>query len=188
MEVFKELFIVFMTVHTATQETPLEPKPGQDQTLLVNSTTRWMATLHPTVEGQRDYGYCVKSCSPMLLEIQWPRLNQQSQDILPPGRHAVDGMCEERSRGGLHPCAHPPSMDNPVLAPHVQQVERGWTPHQAGDMTRLPNAPPWERLGSGLTRGASCIVLLMPGPHPPHLPGCHRALSGERRMRRRLRE
>src|SRR5262245_37780320 len=28
----------------------------------------------------------------------------------------------------------------------------------------------------------------MPGPHPTHLPGCHRSLSGERRMTRRLRE
>jgi len=47
--------------------------------LLVNSKTLWIVTLHPTVEGQRDWGCCVKQCSPMLLEIQWPRLNQQSQ-------------------------------------------------------------------------------------------------------------
>ena len=47
-------------------------------TLLVNSKTLWMATLHPTVEGQRDRGCYVKQCSPMLLEIQWFRLNQQS--------------------------------------------------------------------------------------------------------------
>ena len=26
-------------------------------TLLVNSKTPWMATLHPTVEGQRDRGF-----------------------------------------------------------------------------------------------------------------------------------
>src|SRR5262245_47958750 len=39
-------------------------------TLLVNSKTLWMATLHPTVEGQRDRGCCVKQCSPMLLEMQ----------------------------------------------------------------------------------------------------------------------
>src|SRR5215510_2986080 len=110
-----------MTVHTATQETPLEPKPGHD--------------------------------------------------ILPPGRHAVDGRCEERSRGGLHPCEQPPSMDNPVIAPRVQQAELGWTPHQAGDMTRLPFAPPWERVGSGLERRASWIVLMMPGPQtgPRHI-------------------
>ena len=47
-------------------------------TLLVNSKTPWMATLHPTVEGSRDHGCYVKQCSPMLLEMQWPRLNQQS--------------------------------------------------------------------------------------------------------------
>ena len=47
-------------------------------TLLVNSKTSWMATLHPTVEGQRDRGSYVKLGSPMLLEIQWFRLNQQS--------------------------------------------------------------------------------------------------------------
>ena len=51
-------------------------------TLLVNSKTPWIATLHPTVEGQRDRGCCVKQCSPMLLEIQWLRLNQQSQRIV----------------------------------------------------------------------------------------------------------
>jgi hypothetical protein len=48
-------------------------------TLLVNSKTLRMATLHPTVEGQRDHHCCVKQDSPMLSEIQWPRLNQQSQ-------------------------------------------------------------------------------------------------------------
>jgi hypothetical protein len=48
-------------------------------TLLVNSKTPWMATLHPTVESQRDRGYYVKQYSSMLLEIQWPRLNQQSR-------------------------------------------------------------------------------------------------------------
>src|SRR4051812_11749198 len=31
-------------------------------TLLVNSKTPWMATLHPTVEGQRDRGCCVTPC------------------------------------------------------------------------------------------------------------------------------
>jgi hypothetical protein len=51
-------------------------------TLLVNSKTPWMATLHPTVEGQRDRGCCVKQYSPMLLEIQWPGLNQQSHHFL----------------------------------------------------------------------------------------------------------
>jgi len=51
-------------------------------TLLVNSKTPWMATLHPTVEGQRDRGCCVTPCSPMLLEIQRPRLNQQSHGFL----------------------------------------------------------------------------------------------------------
>jgi multicomponent Na+:H+ antiporter subunit A len=30
------------------------------ETLLVNSKTPWMATLHSTVEGQRDRGCCVK--------------------------------------------------------------------------------------------------------------------------------
>src|SRR6266446_1384323 len=34
-------------------------------TLLVNSKTPWIATLHPTVEGQRDRGCCVKQCSPI---------------------------------------------------------------------------------------------------------------------------
>ena len=46
---------------------------------MVNAKTPWMATLHPTVEGQRDRGCCVKQYSPMLLEIQWPGLNQQSR-------------------------------------------------------------------------------------------------------------
>jgi len=32
-------------------------------TLLVNSKTLWMATLHPTVEGQRDRGCRVQQCS-----------------------------------------------------------------------------------------------------------------------------
>ena len=62
--------------------------------LLVNSKTLWMATLHPTVERQRDCGCCVKQCSPMLLEIQWPGLNQQSQDM----RYAsaeIKGSCFE---------------------------------------------------------------------------------------------
>jgi hypothetical protein len=60
--------------------TPVQTVPSL--TLLVNSKTLCMATLHPTVEGQRDRGCCVKQCSPMLLEIQWPRLNQQSHHFL----------------------------------------------------------------------------------------------------------
>jgi hypothetical protein len=52
------------------------------QTLLVNSKTLWMATLHPIVEGQKSYGCCGKQCSPRLLKMPWPRLNQQSQGIL----------------------------------------------------------------------------------------------------------
>jgi hypothetical protein len=55
---------------------------ASEQTLLVNSKTPWMATLHRTVEGQRDRGCWVKQCSPMFLEMRWPRLNQQSQNIV----------------------------------------------------------------------------------------------------------
>jgi hypothetical protein len=40
-------------------------------TLLVNSKTPWMVTLHPTVKGQKACGYCVKQRSLMCLEIQW---------------------------------------------------------------------------------------------------------------------
>jgi len=58
------------------------PRAQANETLLVNSKTPWMATLHPTVEGQRDRSCCVKQCSPMLLEMQWPRLNQQSHNHL----------------------------------------------------------------------------------------------------------
>jgi hypothetical protein len=51
----------------------------REQTLLVNSKTPQKAILHPILEGQRDRVYCVEQCTPMLLEIQRPRLNQQSQ-------------------------------------------------------------------------------------------------------------
>ena len=51
-------------------------------TLLVNSKTPRKAILHPTLKGQRDRGCCVEQCTPMLLEIQQLRLNQQIQRIL----------------------------------------------------------------------------------------------------------
>jgi len=51
-------------------------------TLLVNSKTPRKAILHPTLKGQRDRGCCVEQCTPMLLEIQQLRLNQQSQNIV----------------------------------------------------------------------------------------------------------
>jgi hypothetical protein len=60
------------------------------QTLLVNSKTLWMATLHPTVEGQRDRDCYVKQCSSTLSEIQWPRLNQQSQSNLYTSAEIID--------------------------------------------------------------------------------------------------
>ena len=68
-------------------------------TLLVNSKTPWMATLHPTVEGQRDRSCCVKQCAPMLLEIQWPRLNQQSLSIAHIDHQVWRSHREEAKRG-----------------------------------------------------------------------------------------
>src|SRR5262245_18980420 len=55
------------------------PQTVPRQMLLVNSKTFPKGSLHPTVEGQRDRGSCMKRCPPMLLEIQWLQLNQQSQ-------------------------------------------------------------------------------------------------------------
>jgi hypothetical protein len=48
-------------------------------TLLVNSKTPQKAILHLILEGQGDRVYCVEQRTPMLLEIQQPRLNQQSR-------------------------------------------------------------------------------------------------------------
>ena len=66
-------------------------------TLLVNSKTPWMATLHLTVESQGDRGCCVKQFPPMLLEIQWLRLNQQGPSAL--GRGLL--RCHNGSMVGL---------------------------------------------------------------------------------------
>jgi hypothetical protein len=58
-----------------------QTSPGM--TLLVNSKTPWMATLHPTVEGQRDRGYCVKQCFLMLLKYNCLDLtNRVNAEIL----------------------------------------------------------------------------------------------------------
>src|SRR5438874_7439455 len=94
------------------------PQTTSSMTLVVNSKTPWMATLHPTVEGQRDRGCCVKQCSPMLLEIQWPRLNQQS-----------------RSWHGLHGGVADPHLDY-----HGCGVGRG--AHLAGAAPRLGVSDP----------------------------------------------
>ena len=51
-------------------------------TLLVNSKTPQEAILHPTLKGQRDRGRYVEPCTPMRLEIQQLRLNQQSHGFL----------------------------------------------------------------------------------------------------------
>jgi hypothetical protein len=61
-------------------------------TLLVNSKTPWMVTLHPTVKGQKACGYCVKQRSLMCLEIQWLDLPNRVTDCRThtlPGRHTL---------------------------------------------------------------------------------------------------
>src|SRR5438128_9504821 len=61
-------------------------------TLLVNSKTPQEAILHPTLKGQRDRGRYVEPCTPMRLEIQQLRLNQQSlMWPSPPRREKVVG-------------------------------------------------------------------------------------------------
>jgi hypothetical protein len=61
-----------------TNDAPAD-KPHQRRFCWLTQKRPGRPPLHPTVEGQTDRGCCVKECSPMLLEIQWPRLNQQSQ-------------------------------------------------------------------------------------------------------------
>jgi hypothetical protein len=55
----------------------------------VNPKTPRKAILHPTLKGQRDRGRCVEQCTPMLLEIQQLRLNQQSHHFLYSGGEFV---------------------------------------------------------------------------------------------------
>jgi hypothetical protein len=55
------------------------PEVSLKVTLLVNSKTPQQAILHPILEGPREGVSCMKLCTRMLLEIQQPRLNQQSQ-------------------------------------------------------------------------------------------------------------
>src|SRR2546428_7076158 len=60
----------------------MSPWTWPHETLLVNSKTPREAILYPTLKGQRDRGRYVEPCTPMLLEIQQLRLNQQSHDLL----------------------------------------------------------------------------------------------------------
>ena len=74
-------------------------------TLLGNSKTPQEAILHPTLKGQRDRGRYVEPCTPMRLEIQQLRLNQQS--LL---RHAAYPLAEANSNT-RHAC--PPRACQP---------------------------------------------------------------------------
>ena len=80
-------------------------------TLLVNSKTPREAILHPTLKGQRDRGRYVEPCTPMLLEIQQLRLNQQSHGflyiyamrsaadcVLTTSQSVLSGSCSDKDR------------------------------------------------------------------------------------------
>ena len=86
------------------------------QTLLVNSKTPREAILHPTLKGQRDRGRYMEPCTPMLLEIQQLRLNQQSHDLL-----YASASLSRLDMPGVNPCLAAPvfgSVAKLGIVPH----------------------------------------------------------------------